>query len=276
MDKPHAASHSDSLTVKAGAVVTIPVILDCRSQVVEYTFTVVDGVSNGLDVELSCTLQDPSVSPVKPVELLPVQRVQDIFGSMRVNLELPRGAHAVLEFRLSNSFSWLRSKSLKYKISVLPEPDPADLAKAALEAALQVTVAAEAETARLDAAAELAATLQARAALELKEAEIVAEAAASAVVARREALAAAQAEAASASSAAEAARAAAAAAQGAVTAAAASPLLQQQQPTGPLADSAALPVAASGLEGPAVLQAAEVAAPPGGAAAEPAVVGQDQ
>lgn len=220
MDKAHAASHSDSLSIKAGATVAIPVILDSKSQEITYSFTV-DG---GLDVDLCCVLLDAEKSSA-PVELVASKRISSHKDSLRVNLELARGAHAVLEFRLSNAYSWMRSKNIKYEISVLPEPDPVDLAREALAQAVQVAQRAEAEAARLEAASELAATAQARAALELSEAEAAAEAAARLVAARREAAAAAKSEAASVASALSAAQAEVAAAQAAAAALAASPLL---------------------------------------------------
>lgn len=251
MDKPHAASHSDSLHVKAGAFVTIPVVLDAKSQVVEYSFAVVDGVVNGMDVELSCTLQDPNAG-TSPAELLPAQRVQDIFGSMRVNLELPRGAHAVLEFRLSNAFSWMREKSVTYKISVIPEQDPVEVAKKEMEKALLAVRGAEAEAARLEVAAELAITAQTRAVLEVTEAEAAAEAAARVVTSRREACAVAESDAAAATALLEAARAAVASAQAAAATLAASPLLQ---PT----DAAS---AAGGVSAPPPAEPTDLATPP--------------
>lgn len=116
MDKSNAenTSHSESLKMKAGTYVTIPVLLDSKSQIIKFKFS----IAKGLDAELSCTLFDGE----EIVELLPPRRVIEVTDSLRVNLQLEPGGHRMIEFKLSNVFSWVRSKRFTYSISVQPEP----------------------------------------------------------------------------------------------------------------------------------------------------------
>ena len=212
-------SHSESVDLRAGAILTIPVVIDSKSQEIEYSFSIL----GGLDVELSCTLHDESNSST--VELVPKRRISNEHTDrMRVNLDVSRGSHAVVEFQLSNAYSWVRSKKLSYKITVLSEPD--ELARAQLSAATKESEVADAAVTRLHAAAELLGKAQVQASSELAKAEAAAEQAARLVVSLREAAIAVDAEASAATVALDAARAAAADAHEKLAVAAASPLLQ--------------------------------------------------
>jgi hypothetical protein len=168
--------HTETLKLKAGTFVTIPVMLDSSSQVIEYSFA----VNKGLDAELSCSLYETDDSTVA-VELLAPRRIVNVADSIRVNLRLEPGGHRMLEFKLSNVFSWIRSKTFTYTIAVQPEPHAPSLQPQAPlrvippagndSAALVALYNAERDVERLQAAADVTSQEQSRAVLQLSSAE---------------------------------------------------------------------------------------------------------
>lgn len=174
-------SHTEKLKLKAGTFVTIPVILDSSSQVIQYSFS----IGRGLDAELSCVLYE-SDEAAPPVQILSPRRIMDVTDSIRVNLQLEKGGHRTLEFKLSNVYSWIRSKRVTYTLAVTSEPSSLSTlpvsqsvplpskpeVSAGVRAAMEVVEEAERSVARTLAAAEAASKEQTRVALQLSAAEV--------------------------------------------------------------------------------------------------------
>ena len=172
----HWSAHG--LTVAAGGVARIPVVIRAATALVSFAIVVADAAT-GLDVEASVVLEDDSGG----VTLVEPHRTGELRDTARLTVGPggggggTNGGELRLAFVVSNAFSWLTDKSVSYDVvAYVPREGPTLLRtrRAAAAAAATAVLSTDAAT---------------RAAARIAEAGVAAEAATARIAAARQALA---------------------------------------------------------------------------------------